>query len=112
MKSVILLFALILNLTGCLGLTGFFTPKAWVSQDVYMHLRYKRMNNWYLNDVNHVCKYCKKISEDAIYSEYYNNTISPRSKYKGICTTIYKVRKSDNIIVSWRFEGKKYDCLR
>jgi hypothetical protein len=36
MKSVILLFALILNLTGCLGLTGFFTPKAWVSQDVYI----------------------------------------------------------------------------
>jgi hypothetical protein len=71
-------------IVGCLGLTGFFTPKAWVSQDVYMHLRYKRMNNWYLNDVNHVCKYCKKISEDAIYSEYYNNTISPRTAATGI----------------------------
>jgi hypothetical protein len=39
------------------------------------------------------------------------NFIAFRSRYKGTCTTIYKARKSDNIIVSWRFEGRKYDCL-
>ncbi|SSC09039.1 hypothetical protein BTURTLESOX_955 [bacterium endosymbiont of Bathymodiolus sp. 5 South] len=51
------------------------------------------------------------MSEDAIYVEYYYNFIAFRSRYKGTCTTIYKARKSDNIIVSWRFEGRKYDCL-
>ncbi|CAC9436002.1 hypothetical protein BSPCLSOX_541 [uncultured Gammaproteobacteria bacterium] len=111
MKSIVL-FVLTLNLTGCF--TGLLTPKTWFNQDEYLHFLYKDRQEGYISsNVIPICKYrhCKKMSEDAIYVEYYYNFIAFRSRYKGTCTTIFKARKSDNIIVSWRFEGRKYDCL-
>ena len=50
-------------------------------------------------------------TNDSNYTEHAMKFISPFSKTQGICTTIFKVRKLDNIIVSWRSEGKKSDCV-
>ncbi|VVM20459.1 hypothetical protein BSPWISOXPB_5099 [uncultured Gammaproteobacteria bacterium] len=51
------------------------------------------------------------MSEDAIYVEYYYNFIALDQDIKVHALLFIKARKSDNIIVSWRFEGRKYDCL-
>jgi hypothetical protein len=87
MKSIVL-FVLTLNLTGCF--TGLLTPKTWFNQDEYLHFLYKDRQEGYISsNVIPICKYrhCKKMSEDAIYVEYYYNFIAFRSRYKGTCTT-------------------------
>ena len=48
---------------------------------------------------------------DNIYEEHTIKYRSWFSKTQGECTVRFKVRKSDNIIVSWRSEGKKSDCV-
>lgn len=45
------------------------------------------------------------------YDEYQMKFISPFSKTQGVCTTIFKVRKSDTTIVSWHSKGEKSDCV-
>lgn len=94
----------LLNLSGC------FYADGW-TQNSYLHSHFKEMRNRWVGSNIFYCSGCKKININKNYDEYYYSFISPYSETKGKCTTFYKVRKSDNVVVSWRFEGKKYDCL-
>lgn len=106
----ILALLTVLMISGCAGMT----------QEGAFHQHYRYLNDRMIglkSDPQKVCRenpeleLCKKVIIDDEYYERSFSTVSPYSKTKGVCRTIYKIRSSDNIIVDWRFEGRREDCL-
>lgn len=104
------LLSVLTIISGCGGWT----------QESYFHNHYRYLNDRMIglkNDTGPACSadpsltICKKYILDDMYYETYSENISPFSTNKGVCRTYFKVRRSDDVIVGWRFEGEKYDCL-
>ncbi len=94
----------LLVLTGC--------SAGW-TQDDTLHNHFRKVRDKIVGlNIDLICgDKCKKEVVDKNHYEYSYGFVSKQSKYKGVCTTFYKVKKSGGTIVSWRYEGRKYDCL-
>ena len=116
MKALLVIFISAFFLFSCVSRTYKDTMNGYIGRDItteyfFQHKDYIKHNKNKYRINNGYFIYTGSYKNNKQYKEHGMSFISPFSKTKGICTTIFKVRKSDNIIVSWRSEGKKSDCV-
>ena len=111
MKTLLVIFISTFFLFSCVSRTYKDTMNGYIGRNVNLYWSNNFVDYHISSDDPGYAYYGKQQTDSKDYDEYILKHISYFSKTKGICTTIFKVRKSDNIIVSWRSEGKKSDCV-